>query len=144
MRRVRKAVIPAAGIGTRFLPITKVVPKEILPIGRKPVIQYVVEEAIASGIEEIIFIISPGKEMIVDYFRSDPVLESVLGERGKREEMSFLAVSRLAPRLAPSTRGNRWDWVMRFFVPKRRLGMRTFSSSCRMWLWMRRCRPVVS
>ncbi|MBI2067877.1 MAG: UTP--glucose-1-phosphate uridylyltransferase [Deltaproteobacteria bacterium] len=90
MRRVRKAVIPAAGIGTRFLPITKVVPKEILPIGRKPVIQYVVEEAIASGIEEIIFIISPGKEMIVDYFRSDPVLESVLGERGKREEIELL------------------------------------------------------
>ena len=67
-KRVRKAVIPAAGLGTRFLPATKAQPKEMLPIVDKPTIQYIIEEAISSGIEEILIIIGHGKDSIVDHF----------------------------------------------------------------------------
>jgi len=66
---VKKAIIPIAGLGTRFLPLSKVVPKEFWPLVDKPVIQYIVEEAIASGIEEIIFVINPGKKIAYDYFK---------------------------------------------------------------------------
>ena len=79
---VRKAVILAAGLGTRFLPATKVVPKELLPIVDKPVIQYLVEEAVNSGAEEIIFVISRGKELIKDHFLPNPELEKFLEEKG--------------------------------------------------------------
>ncbi len=90
MQKIRKAVIPAAGYGTRFLPITKVVPKELLPIGRKPVIQYVVEEAVASGMEEIVLVCHRSKTAIIDYFKPDPDLKSFLRERGKKDEMAEL------------------------------------------------------
>lgn len=90
LRRIRKAVIPAAGYGTRLLPITKVIPKELLPIGNKPAIQYVVEEAVASGIEEIILVCHPSKTAIVDYFKPDPALKSFLGDRKKIKEISEL------------------------------------------------------
>jgi len=70
--RVRKAVIPAAGLGTRFLPVTKSMPKEMLPIIDKPIIQFVVEEAIISGIEDIIIITGRGKRAIEDYFDTSP------------------------------------------------------------------------
>lgn len=73
-----------AGRGTRFLPATKVVPKELLPIVDKPVIQYLVEEAVESGIEEIIFVISPGKEMIKEHFSHHPELEEALRTKGKQ------------------------------------------------------------
>ena len=66
---VKKAIIPIAGLGTRFLPLSKVVPKEFWPLVDKPVLQYIVEEAIASGIEEIIFVINPGKKIAYDYFK---------------------------------------------------------------------------
>lgn len=85
--KVRKAVLPVAGVGTRFLPATKVVPKELLPIVDKPVIQYLVEEAIDSGIEEIIFVISKGKELIKDHFSPKPELEELLIQRGKIDEL---------------------------------------------------------
>lgn len=75
---IRKAVIPAAGLGTRFLPATKSMPKEMLPIIDKPIIQFVVEEAIASGIEDIIIITGRGKRAIEDYFDTSPELESHL------------------------------------------------------------------
>lgn len=81
--KIRKAVLPVAGVGTRFLPATKVVPKELLPIVDKPVIQYLVEEAVLSGIEEIIFVISKGKELIKDHFSHHPELESLLKDRKK-------------------------------------------------------------
>lgn len=68
---ITKAIIPAAGLGTRFLPITKVVPKEMLPILDKPMLQFVIEEAIEAGIEEIILVVSPGKESISTYFQHD-------------------------------------------------------------------------
>jgi UTP--glucose-1-phosphate uridylyltransferase len=81
--KIRKAVLPVAGMGTRFLPITKVVPKELLPIVDKPVIQYLVEEAVASGAEEIIFVISHQKELIRQYFTHHPELEELLFKKGK-------------------------------------------------------------
>lgn len=83
--KIRKAVLPVAGMGTRFMPATKVVPKELLPIVDKPVIQYLVEEAVASGIEEIIFVISPDKELIRDHFSHQPELEALLRNREKHE-----------------------------------------------------------
>ena len=82
---IRKAVIPAAGLGTRFLPATKSMPKEMLPIIDKPIIQFVVEEAINSGIEDIIFITGRGKRAIEDYFDTSPELENHLSQNGKHE-----------------------------------------------------------
>lgn len=81
--KVKKVVIPAAGFGTRFLPASKAVPKEMLPIVDKPTIQYVVEEAINSGIEEILIIIGRNKENIINHFDRSPELEMSLKERGK-------------------------------------------------------------
>ena len=82
---IRKAVIPAAGLGTRFLPATKSMPKEMLPIIDKPVIQYVVEEAIASGIDDIIVITGRGKRAIEDYFDASPELENHLLSKNKED-----------------------------------------------------------
>jgi len=80
-----KAILPAAGFGTRFLPITKVIPKEMLPLGSKPVIQHVVEEALAAGFDEILIIISESKEIIRQYFEPMPKLERHLLDLGKGE-----------------------------------------------------------
>lgn len=85
MKKVRKAIIPAAGLGTRFLPATKAMPKEMLPIVDKPTIQYIVEEAIASGIEDIIIVTGKGKRAIEDHFDVAPELEQNLTEKGKLE-----------------------------------------------------------
>ncbi|MGG6310588.1 UTP--glucose-1-phosphate uridylyltransferase GalU [Paenibacillus macerans] len=83
MKRVRKAIIPAAGLGTRFLPATKAMPKEMLPIINKPTIQYIVEEAIDSGIEDIIIVTGKGKRAIEDHFDHAYELETNLVEKGK-------------------------------------------------------------
>lgn len=85
MKKVRKAIIPAAGLGTRFLPATKAMPKEMLPIVDKPTIQYIVEEAIASGIEDIIIVTGKGKRAIEDHFDFAPELEQNLEKKGKLE-----------------------------------------------------------
>jgi UTP--glucose-1-phosphate uridylyltransferase len=85
MLKVRKAVIPAAGMGTRFLPATKTMPKEMLPIIDKPVLQFVVEEAVASGITDILIITGRGKRAIEDHFDIHPGLEQYLRETGKEE-----------------------------------------------------------
>ena len=82
-----KAIIPAAGLGTRFLPIAKAVPKEMLPLGDKPVIHYVVAEAAAAGFDEILIILSRGKEAIVQYFTPNPDLERHLELAGKAEAL---------------------------------------------------------
>jgi len=82
---IRKAVIPAAGLGTRFLPATKSIPKEMLPIIDKPIIQYVVEEAVASGINDIIIITGRGKRAIEDYFDTSPELENNLLSENKKD-----------------------------------------------------------
>ncbi len=87
---VRKAVIPAAGFGTRFLPISKAVPKEMLPVVDKPVIQYVVEEAVESGITDILIIISRGKRAIEEHFTPHPDLEAELDAKGKAEGLTSL------------------------------------------------------
>ena len=84
---VRKAVIPAAGLGTRFLPATKAVPKEMLPIVDQPVIQFVVEEAVASGIRQIVVVTGQTKRAIEDHFDSSPELESRLEASGRREDL---------------------------------------------------------
>jgi len=86
-QRVRKAVFPAAGLGTRFLPTTKASPKEMLPLVDKPLIQYVVEEAVASGIESVIIVTGRGKSAIEDHFDVSFELESVLRERGKEDDL---------------------------------------------------------
>jgi UTP--glucose-1-phosphate uridylyltransferase len=86
--RVRKGLILAAGHGTRMLPITKAHPKEMLPLVDKPVIHYVVEEAVASGIEQIIMVTSAGKRAVEDYFDYAPVLERALQEKGDHARVS--------------------------------------------------------
>ena len=83
MKKIRKAVFPAAGLGTRFLPATKASPKEMLPLVDKPLIQYVVEEAVESGIEDIIIITGRGKHAIEDHFDVSFELEHNLREKGK-------------------------------------------------------------
>ncbi len=96
-KRVRKAVFPAGGLGTRFLPATKVIPKEMLALVDKPIIQYGVEEAIASGIEHIIIVTGRGKGTIEDHFDHSFELDATLKQRGKHE---LLAVSRGVSSLA--------------------------------------------
>ncbi|GHO85607.1 UTP--glucose-1-phosphate uridylyltransferase GalU [Dictyobacter formicarum] len=86
--RIRKAVLPVAGLGTRVLPATKVVPKELLPIVDKPTVQYIVEEAVEAGIEEIIFVTSRSKRAIEDHFDAFPELEQALERKGKEKELA--------------------------------------------------------
>jgi UTP--glucose-1-phosphate uridylyltransferase len=94
---VRKGVFPAAGLGTRFLPATKAQPKEMLPLVDKPMIQYVVEEAVASGLEEIIIVTGRGKRAIEDHFDAAFELEYYLAGRGKTEELAQIkTISELA------------------------------------------------
>ncbi len=88
---VRKAIIPVAGLGTRFLPATKAQPKEMITLVDKPVIQYIVEEAVASGIEEIIFVTSIGKRAIEDHFDRNFELEYRLRQKGKKKELEEIA-----------------------------------------------------
>jgi UTP--glucose-1-phosphate uridylyltransferase len=89
-KRIRKAVFPAAGLGTRFLPATKAQPKEMLPLVDKPLIQYVVEEAIDSGIDQIIVVTGRGKNSIEDHFDISYELEQLLHERGKDKELELV------------------------------------------------------
>lgn len=93
LKKVRKAIIPAAGLGTRFLPATKAMPKEMLPIVDKPTIQYIVEEAIASGIEDIIIVTGKGKRAIEDHFDFAHELESNLAEKGKLDLLAKVQYS---------------------------------------------------
>src|SRR5881397_1364183 len=94
---VRKAVFPAAGLGTRFLPATKAQPKEMLPLVDKPAIQYVVEESVASGLDQIIIVTGRSKRSVEDHFDTAFELEHYLRERGKTEDLSQIqAISKLA------------------------------------------------
>ncbi len=94
---IRKAVFPVAGLGTRFLPATKVMPKEMLTVVDKPVIQHVVDEARLAGIEEFIFVTGPNKGVIEDHFKQQIHLEQVLKDSGKENELKALQASQLAP-----------------------------------------------
>lgn len=97
MRKIRKAVIPAAGLGTRVLPASKSMPKEMLPIVDKPAIQYIVEEAAAAGIEDILIITNRGKGVIEDHFDHSIELEAALEAKGKEEELACVrALSHIA------------------------------------------------
>ena len=87
---IKKAVIPAAGYGTRFLPATKTIPKELFPIIDTPTIQYIVEEAIAAGIEEILIITSANKNSIIDYFDRNIELEVQLSAKNRQEELKIV------------------------------------------------------
>lgn len=92
--KIRKAVIPVAGLGTRMLPATKAIPKEMVPVAGKPAIQWVVEAAVASGIEEIILVTSSGKSAIEDHFDASPLLEQALGARGKHDLLAAVKRTR--------------------------------------------------
>ena len=100
-KKVRKAVLPVAGLGTRFLPATKVVPKEMLPVVDKPIIQYVVDEAIEAGIEHFVFVTGRNKHVIEDYFDIQYELEATLRARNKNAELSLL--SSMLPEAGTST-----------------------------------------
>ncbi|HBA73214.1 MAG: UTP--glucose-1-phosphate uridylyltransferase [Geobacteraceae bacterium GWC2_55_20] len=88
--QVKKAVFPVAGLGTRFLPATKASPKEMLPLIDKPLVQYVVEEAVAAGIEQILFVTGRNKRSIEDHFDISFELESILADKGKNNELSLM------------------------------------------------------
>ena len=90
MKSIRKAVIPAAGFGTRFLPATKAQPKEMLPIVDTPAIQYIVKEALDSGIEEILIITGRSKRAIEDHFDSSVELEELLQRQGKNKQLAMV------------------------------------------------------
>lgn len=91
MKRIRKAVLPVAGLGTRFLPATKAVPKEMLTVVDRPVVQHVVDEAREAGIEHFIFVTGRGKAVIEDHFDISYELDRTLAERGKQKELDELA-----------------------------------------------------
>lgn len=94
---VRKVVFPVAGLGTRFLPATKAMPKEMLPVVDKPLIQYALEEAKAAGIEQFIFVTSRGKGMLEDHFDLSPELQQTLERRQKKAELEIIAGLNLTP-----------------------------------------------
>ena len=89
--KVKKAIFPVAGLGTRFLPATKAMPKEMLPVVDKPIIQYAVEEALAAGIEQIVFVTGRGKSALEDHFDRSKELEDTLQERGKKDLLQIIA-----------------------------------------------------
>lgn len=94
-RKVRKAVFPVAGLGTRFLPATKAIPKEMLPLADRPLIQHAVDEARAAGIEQFCFVTSRGKGALEDHFDLSPELEETLRRRGKQDMLDLLARARV-------------------------------------------------
>jgi UTP--glucose-1-phosphate uridylyltransferase len=87
---ITQAILPVAGLGTRFLPLTKVVPKELLPLGNKPIIAHLVDECLEVGITDICFVINPGKESIPSYFAPHPELEAALQKKGKLDALNEL------------------------------------------------------
>ncbi len=97
LKPVRKAIFPVGGLGTRFLPATKALPKEMLPVVDKPLIEYAVEEARAAGIEEFIFVTGRGKSAIEDHFDNHNELERTLTDRGKETELGLINGSKLEP-----------------------------------------------
>ncbi|HZO80917.1 MAG TPA: UTP--glucose-1-phosphate uridylyltransferase [Candidatus Binataceae bacterium] len=101
--KVRKAVIVAAGLGTRMLPASKVIPKEILPVVDRPAIQVVVEEAVASGIEEVVIVVAPGRTLVLDHFEPAVELERHLEERGKYDLLAMVRATNPAVRITPAT-----------------------------------------
>src|SRR6266481_829411 len=104
MKPIRKAIFPVAGLGTRFLPATKAMPKEMLPVVDRPLIQHVVDEARAAGIEHFIFVTGRNKGVIEDHFDKQFELEHTLTERGKKKELEQLMAELPHPGQASFTR----------------------------------------
>ena len=117
-KRVRKAVFPAGGLGTRFLPATKVIPKEMLALVDKPIIQYGVEEAIASGIEHIIIVTGRGKGAMEDHFDISYELDATLERRASRSCWRFRAASLRWRASATCARRSRWGWATPCCAPR--------------------------
>lgn len=90
MANITKAIVPIAGLATRFLPLSKVIPKELLPIAGKPMVQYVLEEAKASGVKEVIFVVSNQKKLLCSYFNKNLELEKILEERNQQDRLEEL------------------------------------------------------
>src|SRR5215831_3870489 len=104
--KIRKAVIPAAGLGTRVLPATKAVPKEMLPLADKPTIQYIIEEAVASGIEHVIVVTSRTKRAIEDHFDESPELHAALERKSDRTKLEKIeTMAQISFTRQPSPRG---------------------------------------
>ncbi len=97
LTKIRKCVFPVAGLGTRLLPATKVMPKEMLTLVDRPLIQHAIEEAAAAGIEEYIFVTAPHKEMLLDHFVPFPELETTLAARGKHDLLAAVTACNLPP-----------------------------------------------
>ncbi|MCR4660488.1 MAG: UTP--glucose-1-phosphate uridylyltransferase [Clostridia bacterium] len=106
MGKVKKAIIPVAGYGTRFLPITKGVPKEMLPVVDRPAVQYIVEEAIAAGIEDIALIISPGKEGILKYFQKHEIYDNLKNRDRLKSVDEIMAKAKISAVVQEKMRGN--------------------------------------
>ncbi len=118
MKKVRKAVFPVAGLGTRFLPVTKASPKEMMPIVDKPLIQYAVEEAVAAGITEMIFVTGRTKRAIEDHFDKAYELETELALKHKTEMLEVVRNPRTSTAFT-SDRPRRSALVMPFYAPSR-------------------------
>ena len=119
-QKIRKAVIPAAGYGTRFLPATKATPKEMLPLVDKPLIQYAVEEAAAAGCTDIIIVTGRGKTTMEDHFDRSPELEAALRAKGRTDLLNITcavsAIARISYVRQPEAlgicgRSRPWDWA---------------------------------
>ncbi len=118
IKKVRKAVFPVAGLGTRFLPATKSMPKEMLTVVDKPLIQYAVEEALEAGIEQIIFVTGRGKGALEDHFDISYELEATMKARGKSLAV-VEGIARSPARPSMSASRSRWAWAMRCGAPAR-------------------------
>ena len=124
MQKITKVVFLVAGLGTRFLPATKSIPKEILTLVDRPLIQYAIDEAREAGITEFIFVTSRGKSALEDYFDHSPALEQTLAEKGKTDLLETLQGTNMdSGAIAISASTRRWVWVMRFGARVALLGM---------------------
>ncbi len=134
MRKIRKAVFPVAGLGTRFLPATKAMPKEMLPVVDRPLIQYAVDEAREAGIEQMIFVTGRGKSAIEDHFDIAFELERTMSDRGK--DLSVLSRPGWVRAIAPmSANKSPWGWGTPSGARATLSGMNRSPSSCPMNSW---------
>ena len=129
-KRIRKAVFPVAGLGTRFLPATKAIPKEMLTVVDRPVIQHVVDEARAAGIEHFVFVTGRDKAVIEDHFDINFELERTLAERGKTRELEALQARPARRRRRPASRASRRRWASAMRSGARATSSATSPSRC--------------
>ncbi len=143
-KKLRKAVLPVAGLGTRFLPATKAMAKEMLPVVDKPLIQYAVEEARAAGIEQFCMITGRGKTALIDHFDVAYELEDTLRERGKTDQLAQLDAMRLQPGAIVTVRQQyRSAWATPSGAPAPSSAT-TPSPSCCPTCWSSATRPASS